>query len=166
METLPPVILGAIISGAFVLIAVLRQPLVGYFVVKEPISSQPKRQFFLDLSLCLLAGLIAATFNTIKFGFPAASAVSLIFGCAVTGFFIAIDMALNRERRIILDALDNDSSLSMPERLFPVTRKFSLVAVATALFVALIIILVISRDIIWLSKIDQTESSLLDAQLS
>jgi hypothetical protein len=98
METLPPVILRAIISGAFVLIAMLRQPLVGYFVVKEPISSQPKRQFFLDLSLCLLAGLIAATFNTITFGFPAASAVSLIFGCAVAGFFLAIDMALNRER--------------------------------------------------------------------
>ena len=166
METLPPVILGAIITGAFVLIAALRRPLVGYFVLKEPISSQPKRQFFLDLSLCLLAGLMAATFNTITFGFPAASAVSLIFGCTVAGFFIAIDMALNRERRTILDAHDNDSSLSLPKRLFPVTRKFSLVAVATALFVALIIILVISRDIIWLSKIDQTESSLLDAQLS
>ena len=166
METLPPVILGAIISGAFVLIAVLRQPLVGYFVVKEPISSQPKRQFFLDLSLCLLAGMIAATFNTMTFRFPAASAVSLIFGCTVAGFFLSIDMALNRERLIILDALDNHRSLPLPERLFPVTRKFSLVAVATALFVALIIILVISRDIIWLSKIDQTESSLLDAQLS
>jgi len=110
METLPPVILGAIISGAFVLIAVLRQPLVGYFVVKEPISSQPKRQFFLDLSLCLLAGMIAATFNTITFGFPAASAVSLIFGCAVAGFFLAIDMALNRERLIILDALARQPS--------------------------------------------------------
>jgi sigma-B regulation protein RsbU (phosphoserine phosphatase) len=166
MEALPPVILGAIISGAFAVVAVLRSPLVGYFVVKEPISSQPKRQFFLDLSLCLLAGLIAATFNTIAYGFPLFSAVSLIFGCAVAGFFLATDMALNRERLIILDALDNHRSLQLPERLFPVTRKFTLVAVATALFVALIIILVISRDIIWLSKIDQTESSLLDAQLS
>jgi sigma-B regulation protein RsbU (phosphoserine phosphatase) len=166
METLPPVVLGAIISGAFGVTAVLRRPLEMRFVLGQTAASQPKRQLILDFSLSLLAGLIAATVNTVTFDFPAASALSLLLGCTVAGFFLSIDMALDRERRIILDALDHHLSLPLTGRLFPVTRKFSLVAVATALFVALIIILVISRDIIWLSKIEQTESALLDAQLS
>ncbi len=166
METLPPVMLGAIIFGAFTPIAFLRGPLERFFVRQAPVADQPKRQIVLDISLCLLAGMIGATFNTIVFDFPPASALSLLFGCAVVGFFIAIDMALDRERRNILTALDRQRSLPLGDRLFPVTRKFFLVAVSTALIVTVVIVLVISRDIVWLSKIEQSESALIDAQLS
>ena len=118
------------------------------------------------MSLCLLAGVIGATVNTIWYDFPSDSAISLLFGCVVVGFFIAVDMALERERRNILMALNNRPSLQLGDRLFPVTRKFFLVAVSTALFVTVVIVLVISRDIVWLSKIEQSESALIDAQLS
>ena len=84
----------------------------------------------------------------------------------MVGFFIAIDMALDRERRNILIALNSQRSLPLGDRLFPVTRKFFLVAVSTALIVTVVIVLVISRDIVWLSKIEQSESALIDAQLS
>ena len=110
--------------------------------------------------------MIGATFNTIMFDFPPASALSLLFGCVVVGFFIAIDMALDRERHNILMALNSQRSLPLGDRLFPVTRKFFLVAVSTALIVTVVIVLVISRDIVWLSKIEQSESALIDAQLS
>lgn len=166
METLPPVILGAIIFGAFTAVAVLRRPLERIVVGQAPVTDQPKRQIVLDVSLCLLAGIIGATVNTIWYDFPAASAISLLFGCVVVGFFIAIDMALDRERRNILMALNSRRSLQLGDRLFPVTRKFFLVAVSTALFVTVVIVLVISRDIVWLSKIEQSESALIDAQLS
>ena len=166
MATLPPVILGAIKFGAFTAVAVLRRPLERIVVGQAPVTDQPKRQIVLDVSLCLLAGIIGATVNTIWYDFPAASAISLLFGCVVVGFFIAIDMALDRERRNILMALNSRRSLQLGDRLFPVTRKFFLVAVSTALFVTVVIVLVISRDIVWLSKIEQSESALIDAQLS
>ena len=166
METLPPVILGAIIFGAFTTVALLRLPLEKIIVRQAPVSDQPKRQIILDVSLCLLAGMIGAIVNTLMFDFPAVSALSLLFGCLVVGFFIGIDMALDRERRNILAALKTERSLPLGDRLFPVTRKFFLVAVSTALFVTGVIVLVISRDIVWLSKIEQSESALIDAQLS
>ncbi|MGB5617209.1 MAG: SpoIIE family protein phosphatase [Desulfobacterales bacterium] len=166
METLPPVILGAIIFGAFTAVALLRRPLERIVVGQAPVTDQPKRQIVLDVSLCFLAGIIGATVNTIWYDFPVASAISLLFGCVVVGFFIAIDMALDRERHNILMALNSRRSLQLGDRLFPVTRKFFLVAVSTALFVTVVIVLVISRDIVWLSKIEQSESALIDAQLS
>ncbi|MGD8268978.1 MAG: SpoIIE family protein phosphatase, partial [Desulfobacterales bacterium] len=166
METLPPVILGAIIFGAFTAVGVLRRPLERIIVGQAPVTDQPKRQIALEVSLCLLAGIIGATVNTIWYDFPAASAISLLFGCVVVGFFIAIDMALDRERRNILTTLNSRRSLQLGDRLFPVTRKFFLVAVSTALFVTVVIVLVITRDIVWLSKIEQSESALIDAQLS
>ncbi|UCE55627.1 MAG: hypothetical protein JSV31_09325 [Desulfobacterales bacterium] len=46
------------------------------------------------------------------------------------------------------------------------TRKFSLVALTATIFVSLVLILVFSRDIIWLSSIEQNESALFQAQLS
>jgi sigma-B regulation protein RsbU (phosphoserine phosphatase) len=166
METLPPVTLGAIIFGAFTAVVLLRRPLVRYFVEQAPIPDQPKRHLILDASLCLLAGIFGAIFNTIVFDFPPVSALSLLFGCFVMGFFIAIEMALDRERKNILIALNNQDSIPLSDRVFPVTRKFSLVAVSTALFVTVVIVLVISRDIVWLSQIEPSESALIDAQLS
>ena len=166
METLPPVTLGAIIFGAFSTVALIRRSFIRSFVEQSPIPNQPKRQLILDVLLCLLAGVIGATFNTIVFDFPPASAISLLFGCFVMGFFIALEMALNRERENIRLVFNSQDSLPLGDRFFPVTRKFSLVAVSTALFVTVVIALVISRDIVWLSKIEQTESALLDAQLS
>ena len=41
-----------------------------------------------------------------------------------------------------------------------------MVAVAAALFVTLIIVMVIGRDLVWLSKLEQTEEAFLNAQLS
>jgi sigma-B regulation protein RsbU (phosphoserine phosphatase) len=166
MATLPPVTLGAIILGAFALAALLRQPLERRLVSLAPISDRPKRQFTVDLALYLVAGLAAVIFNLSVYQFPIPSGISLLFGCLVAGFFMSLDTALARERSIIVDAMSRSESLPPPKRLFPVTRKFSLVAVATALFVSLIIVMVISRDIIWLSQIEQTEAALTQAQLS
>jgi sigma-B regulation protein RsbU (phosphoserine phosphatase) len=163
---MPPVTLGAIILAAFFGAAVARIFIQRRIVGRASVSSQPKRQFLMDIFLCLAAGIIAFSYNHIVFGFPLGSGISLLFGCIVIGFFLALDMSLDRERWIICDALQNSLSLPPPKRLFPVTRKFSLVAVAATLFVSLVVVMVLARDIIWLSKIEQTESALLAAQMS
>ena len=166
MATLPPVTLGAIIFGAYAVAWLLRPTLQRRTVAQVPASARPKRQFYLDIGLSLGAGVLAMSFNLTVLDFPLSSGASLVFGCAVVGFFIGLDMALDRERQIILEAVDKNEILPPPRRLFPMTRKFSLVAVATALFVTLIIVMVLSRDILWLSKIDQTDAALSQAQMS
>ena len=166
METLPPVTLGAILFSTFAIAALMHHPLQRRFVLTAPISSRPQRQFYLEFSLIILAGVLALAFNRMAFDFPVSSGISLVFGCAVTGLFLGLDMALAREREMILDTLRSDRYLPTPERFFPVTRKFTIVAVSTTVFVALVIIMVIARDITWLMRIDPTESSLLEAQFS
>lgn len=166
MATLPPVTLGAIIFGAFAVVFILRRPLERRWVLSAPLEHRPKRQFILDMALILAAGLLAFAYNSFVFNFPLASGGSLMFGCLVSGFFIGLDLSLAREREIIHSAIEQQKELPPSRRFFPVTRKFTLVAVAATLFVALIIVMVIGRDMVWLSRVEQTEEAFLAAQLS
>jgi sigma-B regulation protein RsbU (phosphoserine phosphatase) len=166
METLPPVILGVVIFLSFLAVLALRKPFESFVVLQATATSQPKRQLFMDLALCLVAGIIANAFNIIYFGFPFVSGIWLTIGCAVIGFFLSLDTALARERDVINNAVAQDHVLPLPGRLYSMTKKFSLVALTTTIFVSLVITLVFSRDIVWLSKIELNESALYQAQLS
>ena len=166
MATLPPVNLGVIIFLSFLAVLFLRIPIEKRWVLSAEKSSQPKSQFLMDLCLCLSAGIIAMTFNKAAYGFPIGSGVSLIFGCAVAGFFLSLDTALARERITIKESMAGDHVMPPPERLYSMTKKFSLVALTTTIFVSIVVILVFSRDIVWLSKMEQSEAALQQAQLS
>jgi len=166
LASLPPVMLGVIILFSFLVALALRVPLERRYVRAAPEISQPKRSFVLELTYSLFAGILGSVYNTIVHGFPVYSAVSLLVGCTVTGFFIGLDSALERERKVIRQAMSRDDTLPLPKRLFSTTRKFSFVALVTTLFVAVILIMVFTRDIVWLTTIGQDEASIIDAQLS
>lgn len=166
METLPPVKLGAIILISFVVALALNVPVRHHFVRQAPELSQARRTFTLDLGVCLFAGVLINAYNIISYDLPLPNTISMMIGCAVAGFFIGLDSALARERYVIQQAMLRDETLPLPKRLFSMTRKFSFVALVTALFVALVLILVFTRDIVWLSKIGQDEGSIIHAQLS
>jgi sigma-B regulation protein RsbU (phosphoserine phosphatase) len=166
METLPPVLLGVSLLIPFLAALALRRFLTRLFVISATPIAQPRRQFQLDLVLFLTAGFAVVVYNTLAYGFPAPSGISLMLGCLVIGFFIAMDMALARERSVIYDALAKDSALPPPRRLYSMTRKFSLVALTAILFVSLILGLVIAKDVVWLAKIEQSGMSIVQAQLS
>ena len=166
METLPPVELGVIILVSYAVVWMIRQPLEKRLVFSAAEPIQPKRRFVFELGLCLIAGAIAVTYNRWMYQFPITSGISLLFGCLAIGFFAGIDMALAHERNSIYTALDQNRYAPPPKRLISVTRKFSLVALVTALFVTLVLAMVISRDIVWLSKIDQNPEALARAQMS
>jgi sigma-B regulation protein RsbU (phosphoserine phosphatase) len=166
MESLPPVYLGAIILTAFAIAFSLRGPVLRRWVLTAPEVEQSKRQFAAEVALCLVAAALAVGYNTVVLNFPAPSGISLALGCLVAGFFIGIDMALHRERRIILEARRQSRNLKPPARYYSITRRFSLVAVSTTLFVTIVIILVISRDIVWLSRLEQSQSAYNQATLS
>jgi sigma-B regulation protein RsbU (phosphoserine phosphatase) len=162
--TLPPVTLGAILLVAFVGAFALRKLLEASIVLSASEPSQPKRQFFLDFSLSLAVGLGVMIFNMAVFKFPAVSGLKVVLGCGVAGFFLSLDTSLARERAVIQEVLTGDMLLPPPTRLYPMTRKFSLVALAATLFVAAIIGLVISGDVAWLAKIGQSSMSVTQAQ--
>jgi sigma-B regulation protein RsbU (phosphoserine phosphatase) len=166
MATMPPVQLGVILFLVFFVVLLLRKPLQNYVVLSAAETAQPKRQFFMDLGLCLFAGILANAVNMTIFVFPLYSGGPLMVGCAIAGFFLALDTALARERIVIRDAMTRDQELPPPERLYSMTKKFSLVALTVTVFVSLILTLVFSRDIVWLSKIGQNEAALYQAQLS
>jgi sigma-B regulation protein RsbU (phosphoserine phosphatase) len=166
MEGMPPVLLGVIILIPFLAALLLHRFFENRLVASWPLMAQPRKQFFLELTMCLAAGAVVVIYNTLVYGFPATSGLSLLLGCAVVGFFLGLDMALARERKIIQDTLAENTALPPPSRLYSITRKFSLVALITILFVAVVLGLVISRDVVWLSKIKDSNTSLLQAQLS
>ena len=129
-------------------------------------TSQPKRQCVLDFMLCFAVGVAVMSYNIMVYNFPIVSGLKVVLGCAIAGFFLSLDTALERERAVIHQAYKNNRVLSPPKRLYPMTRKFLVVALAAALFVATIIGLVIAGDVSWLAQIGQSGMSLAQAQRS
>ena len=166
MATLPPVTLGAIILASFGVMLLLHRTLEKRFVDISPEVDQPQRQFLVEMTLTFGAGVIATAVNYFAYQFPLGSGVSLIAGCLIMGFFLGLDMALARERKIISGSLEMEMALPPPKRLYSMTRRFALVAVTTALCVAIVVFLVLSRDIVWLSTIGEDSAGLVQAQMS
>ncbi|MCG6980711.1 MAG: SpoIIE family protein phosphatase [Deltaproteobacteria bacterium] len=106
------------------------------------------------------------SYNIMVYNFPMVSGLKVVLGCAIAGFFLSLDTALERERAVIRQAYKSNRFLSPPKRLYPMTRKFLVVALAAALFVAAIIGLVIASDVTWLAQIGQSGMSLAQAQRS
>ena len=166
MAELPPVSLGVHIFAAYAVVLCLRRPLENRWVMVADEVSQPKRQFVFDFLLGLAAGLLAAALNVIVHGFPSLTTLSLIYGVLIYSFFIALDMSLARERAIILDALARNTTRAPSKRLYSMTRRFTLVAVATALCVSVVNLSVIARDMSWMTTVGTDPGAIRDAILS
>ena len=166
MAAMPPVQLGAILLVSYGLAFAVRGPLVKRYVLQAPEANQPKRQFGLDLGVSLLAGLLASIYNMVFLAFPITSTLSLLVGCAMAGFFVALDTALERERFIIAAAIAQNRRQPPPKRLYSMTRKFFMAALTSVLFFYIVLILVFARDIVWLTNLDTTTTSLESAQMA
>ena len=166
MAAMPPVELGLILLVAYAAALISRGLLVKRFVLPAVETSQPRRQFTLDLLLSLMAGILASIYNMLVLGFPITSTLSLLIGCLMTGFFLALDTALAREREIILGILDRNEAQEPPKHLYSMTRKFFLAALTSVLFFSIVLVLVFTRDIVWLTGLDPTSTSLAAAQMS
>jgi sigma-B regulation protein RsbU (phosphoserine phosphatase) len=166
METLPPVWLGVSILIPFGLAFLVRPKLERAFVTKTSAARAARNQFSLDLLLTLAAGCLVVAYNTVVYGFPLGSGVSLLLGVLIFGFFLGLDTALARERQLIHTADDAALNSSPPQRLYPMTRRFSMVAVSATLCVTLVISLVILRDFAWLAEASGTVQRIESAQRS
>jgi phosphoserine phosphatase RsbU/P len=164
MATLPPVKLGVSILIPFGIAFLVRPKLEKPYVDAAGLVRAVKAQFTFDLGLTLAVGAVVAIFNALAYGFPLSSALTLMLGVLIMGFFLALDTALARERLLILETESSTDPYAPPQRLYPMTRRFSLVAVATTIFVTLLITLVILRDFDWLFDADQIIANLETAE--
>jgi len=123
-----------------------------YVVVDEPIN-QSLRQFRLELALYFAAGMAMAFILLFGYGFPLVqSGMKLVLGVFTVGMFAALDLALARERRVIKDSLSGTGLYTPPQRLSPLTKRFSVVATLVLLLITAIILLVLIRDVSWLAE--------------
>lgn len=159
MAELPLINLGANLLIAYAAAYGFHQLFEKRIVTSADILSQPRRQFLFDFSLNTCAGLIAATLNIAIHGFPILSIFMLLYGAAAYGFFIALDMALERERMVIWVVSRRKIFNGAPKRFRSLTRHFLVVAVVTAISVSVVIILVISLDMAWLTRVGTDPAS-------
>lgn len=158
--------LGIIILIGFLLPLLLRPFLHRTFIDIKEETTQAKKAFFLDFSLCLAAGLIISVINSVLYHIPLLSLGSMLIGCTIAGFFIGLDSSLAREKMVILRSMANDTISPLPRKFFPMTQKFTMVAIITSVFFAIVLIMVFVRDVEWLVRIAQDQQSIHEAQLS
>jgi len=127
---------------------------------------QPRRIFILELSLCFAAGILINIYDFFIYRVPLSSVASMFIGCIIAGFFIGLDSALAQEQKIILKTPQEEATSPLPKRLFPITRRFTFVAITASIFVSFVLILVFTQDIDWLTQTAQDEESIRAAQLS
>jgi response regulator RpfG family c-di-GMP phosphodiesterase len=73
------------------------------------------------------------------------------------GLFAAIDLSLERERKIYDKLSSLGEELALDDNYFSITTKFSAVASLSVIFLISILFLVISRDLQWLGTINQND---------
>jgi sigma-B regulation protein RsbU (phosphoserine phosphatase) len=161
LEALPSVMLGASILVSMLMVFALRRLIMARYIHAAPMFEQPKRQFILEYALFSMAGFMAISANKVYYGIPYASGSMFFIGFLAFGFFIALDLSLERERAMIEEGMTTQSPPRVPDTLRPMTRKFFMVALVTTLYVMVIIILIISRDLSWLNSMDSHQISML-----
>lgn len=139
---------------------IVRQALVRRFVLPLPVPRQSTRLLFLDFGVFVAAGLGVGVFHRLFWGFPVFSGVEIVVGFATIGLFAALDLSLEWEHRIIAQADMAAHSLPGPESFFPQTRRFAYLATGIIVFVTLILLLLLMRDIAWLEAQEKTAGEL------
>ena len=166
MENQPPVILGAALIVSFLAVLAIRRPLEARYVLKSPALAQARRQFFFDWAMSLGAGILSAAFNMIVYKFPLGSALNLVIGVVIGGFFLSLDMALARERTVIIETARKGGPALRLKKLYPLTRTLAWVAIVTAVCIVVVLGLVLGRDIGWLTQMGVNERSVNAARES
>jgi sigma-B regulation protein RsbU (phosphoserine phosphatase) len=146
MDSLPSVELGAILLAALAVTWLARVFIQPRLFRREELTIRPARQLALELALYPAAGLLAYLALAYSYGFPLGSGLNLLSGFLVLAVFLGLDMALARERLGIHLAVERGAA-EPPRRLFPMTRAFLLFALGLAVLTALVLSLILLRDV-------------------
>jgi adenylate cyclase len=136
----------------FSILFVVRYWVIQNMVLKKPLVLQPRVQMVAEFWLFIAAGIAIGLYNNFVYDFPPfASGGKVSVGMITLGSFLAIDMALFREREVILEARVTGQRFSPSKGFKSLTKKFTLFALLVLTFVAVVIMLVISKDVYWIA---------------
>lgn len=156
----------ALLVFIFATMAVARGALAGRLVDAHPPEARSTRQFFFDFGLFVAGGLAETGYNIAVHDFPFSSGLKIVIGFGALGFFTALDTSLEAERLVSLAFQKEGRSIVPDVKKFPLTFKFSLVAVVTLLFLFAVNSLVIIRDLAWLGKVAPDELARAKMQIA
>jgi|GEM_PF-2513497 len=125
----------------------LRAALLPVLVTSRSGDVQSLRQLGLDLGLFLLAAIASGVYPVLAFGSPEANGVKVFVGAVALGFYFSLELALQRERVVVLDARRRGIDWRLTSPYLPVTRKFGFLAGACVIFTTLIVAAVVIKDV-------------------
>ncbi|MFW2331863.1 MAG: hypothetical protein ACN4E2_06195, partial [Nitrospinota bacterium] len=120
--------------------------------------------FYVDLAIMVVASVAIATFNYFYSNFPLGSGLKVVVCGLALGFFAACDIALEQERKLYDYLKKHKKSLTPTGQFITLTNKFSLISSLTIVLLAIIVAMIIIRDIEWLSQL--APDQIKDAQIA
>ncbi|MCF7823154.1 MAG: hypothetical protein K9N35_03190 [Candidatus Marinimicrobia bacterium] len=149
---------GKTLSAFFLILFVVRHQLIKKFVYSKPAMHQPRQQMVFEFCLFIIAGMAIATYNHFVYVFPPiGSGGKVTVGMFTLGSFLAMDMALLRERLILQEAKAHGERLAPVKEFSSLIKKFTIFAILVLSFVSVVILLVISKDIYWISMAEMED---------
>ena len=122
------------------------------WLASKDIASRIRHHFWLDMGLFVLGGCVLAFFNLFVHGFPLESGGKILVLFIFGGFYISLDLALEREYRLgqYLGAMGSPFPLSV--RYWSVQQKFALFSSANMVILAVIALLLVYKDLHWIAE--------------
>ncbi len=142
-------LLGPILA-VLVLQYLLHRSLQRRIMLKTALKYQARRVFQSELAMFFTAGAVLMLFNRFWFDFPLESGLKVVLGLTVLGYFIAIDLALERERTIAATLQAQGIHIEPDAEFMPLTRKVAWFASVSVIAILSIVFLVINKDLDWL----------------
>jgi response regulator RpfG family c-di-GMP phosphodiesterase len=138
----------------FTLFFVLRTLFYKWVMVRIPFQNQVAYQFRWDFFLFIAIGITIAVVNKSIYGFSEIeSGLKMILGTLTLGFFIAVDMALVRERVIAEELSAKGLELHINKPFNPMVKKFTIVATSVCIIAFAVTLLVVLKDLGWMMHV-------------
>ncbi|MBQ0755577.1 MAG: HD domain-containing protein [Amphritea sp.] len=145
LETLSPFLLFAPIALTYPLRVLLLVRLQ-----KLPYERRIVQQFKLDIGLFISAGIGLVVTNLIAYDSLWHSNAKVLVGMAMLGLFVAVDLALTAERQLIQELVRKRYDLELGQHFVSFAQKFNMMAIAIIVSTALVLFLVVNKDLDWL----------------
>ncbi len=165
LETLTPTQLALPIFVTLAALYLFRPVARKMWVLSAPLKAQVNKVLWVELSLFLAGGVALLIYNSIVHDFPVVSGLKVIVGMSTLGFFAAVDLSLEWQRKTLEHLKSTGGHMEVDQSFFPLSGKLGIFAASCVLFSTGVIFLLINKDLHWLLN-EGSQVSHKSAQLS
>lgn len=127
----------------------LRTRLIGY-IHKVAYQMRVAAQFYLDLGLFVSTAAVLVVTHLYLYDSPWHSNMKVLFGMMMLGTFVAVDLALLREKHLAYELIQAKRELDVGQQASSFVQKFALMAGVLVMSISLVLFMVVSKDLDWL----------------